>query len=226
MRNFNKNRFLRGLSHALLLQGLVFISLLGDVGYLVPVLTVHSEPASSSKSRVYKILPGASQVRFNGSSPFDKFTGTTSQAEGFIEGDINAITKEPSTEVKAEVRVDAKSLDTGNEGRDKNMRKTLDVEKYPLITFRLSRASLIEKSSGAGPSKYKVEGTLSIHGVDRPITVEVTSKMEASRITISGKMPLDITDYKIDPPKVPVLFFVRMDKNVTVEFTLVAEAAS
>jgi polyisoprenoid-binding protein YceI len=203
---------------------------LTSIGYLLLTCVTYAQPTSSeanflAKPTLYKILPGVSQVKFYGSSPFDKFTGTSTQVKGFIEGTINAVTEISSSDLKAEVRVDVGSLDTNNDKRDKKMRETLDVEKYPFITFKLNQIRLIQKAESAGPSRYQVEGAMSIHGVKQTITADVESKVEANRITISGKMPLDITDYKIDRPKVPVIAFVKLDKNVTVEFNLVAEAS-
>jgi polyisoprenoid-binding protein YceI len=221
MMNFRKKYFKKVIIYFLLLQGLIFIG----TKYFFLAFPAYAEPAASSKSAFYKILPGLSQVKFYGSSPFDKFTGTSMQVEGFLEGSIETITQAPSSDLKAEVRVEARSLNTGNDRRDKKMRETLEVEKYPLITFKLSQVRLIQKASDTGPSRYKVEGILGIHGVERPVTVEVESKREGNRVTISGKMPLDITDYQIDPPRVPVIVFVKMDKNVRVEFNLVAEAS-
>ncbi|HWP46839.1 MAG TPA: YceI family protein [Candidatus Limnocylindrales bacterium] len=219
--NFKKNYFKKVIIYFLLFQGLIFI---GTKHFFLTFPT-YAKPAASSKPAFYKILPGLSQVKFYGSSPFDKFTGTSTQIEGFLEGPIETITQAPSSNLKAEVRVEARSLNTGNDRRDKKMRETLEVEKYPLITFKLGQVRLIQKASDTGPDRYKVEGMLGIHGVERPVTVEVESKREGNRVTISGKMPLDITDYQIDPPRVPVIVFVKMDKNVRVEFNLVAEAS-
>jgi polyisoprenoid-binding protein YceI len=222
--NFKKRSFRRVEIYFLLFQGFIFIGFIGTNHFFFPP-TAYSESVVSSKPAFYKILPGLSQVKFYGSSPFDKFIGISTQVEGFLEGAIEAITEAPSSGLKAEVRVEAKSLDTGNDRRDKKMRETLNVEKYPLISFTLNRVRLIQKASDTGPARYQVEGILRIHGVERPVTVEVESKREGNRVTIFGKMPLDITDYKIDPPRVPVLAFIKMDKNVTVEFNLVAEAS-
>lgn len=221
------NKYFPRMIYQNLLPGrLLFTFLLITLSSLLLILTAHSQWVLSAELILYKIQPGISQVKFYGSSPFDKFTGTTSQITGFIEGDIPTLTEAPSLAVKAEVQVDAKSLNTGNNNRDKKMRETLEVEKYPFITFQLSQANFIEKSVDTNISRYKVEGTLSIHGVERPITVDVESKMEANRMTLSGEISLDITDYKIKPPRVPVLAFLKMDKNVTIDFTLIAEADS
>lgn len=65
---------------------------------------------------------------------------------------------------KANVTIQAKSLDTNHAERDKHLRSAdfLEVDKYPEIKF---------VSSGFKDGKLK--GDLSIHGVTKPVTLDV-----------------------------------------------------
>lgn len=68
-----------------------------------------------------------------------------------------------------DVKIDAASVDTRVDMRDNDLRGEhfFDVQKYPNITF---------KSTGvqqAGPDKLKVTGELTIHGVTKPVTLDV-----------------------------------------------------
>lgn len=53
----------------------------------------------------------------------------------------------------------------------------LDAKRYPLITFVSS------KVKPAGSKRFKVEGQLTVHGVTRPVTLEVT-------LNKAGKYPM------------------------------------
>ena len=68
-----------------------------------------------------------------------------------------------------EATIDASTVDTRVEMRDKDLRSPnfLDVEKYPTITFKSKRA----ESAGAG--KLKITGDLTIHGVAREVVLDV-----------------------------------------------------
>lgn len=69
-----------------------------------------------------------------------------------------------------EVSIDAASIDTGDENRDRDLRGEafLDVERYPTIEYR---AAGVHQEG----DHYVVEGDLTIHGVTRrvPLTVEL-----------------------------------------------------
>jgi polyisoprenoid-binding protein YceI len=71
---------------------------------------------------------------------------------------------------KVEVVIRAASIDTGHEGRDKDLKsdRFFDVVKYPEIRF-VSR-----KVSRARDNGVRVEGELTLHGVTKPLTLEGT----------------------------------------------------
>ncbi len=68
-----------------------------------------------------------------------------------------------------EATIDANSIDTRVEGRDKDLRSPnfLDVQKYPTLVFK---SKSVEP---AGPGKLKVAGDLTLHGVTREVVLEV-----------------------------------------------------
>ncbi|MGH9415981.1 MAG: YceI family protein [Terriglobales bacterium] len=72
------------------------------------------------------------------------------------------------TRGQVEVEVDVTSLDTREPQRDTHLRSPdfLDAEKHPAIRFRSTAIT----RAGAG---YSMTGDLTVHGVTRPITLEV-----------------------------------------------------
>jgi polyisoprenoid-binding protein YceI len=70
---------------------------------------------------------------------------------------------------KVELTIQAASIDTANENRDKDLRSDnfFDTAKYPTITFKST------KIEPKGKDAYDVTGEFTMHGVTRTITVPV-----------------------------------------------------
>jgi polyisoprenoid-binding protein YceI len=72
----------------------------------------------------------------------------------------------------AEIEIDVDSIDTREPQRDAHLRSAdfFDVEKHPKILFRSTRVADV---SG---NRFKLVGDLTIHGVTREVTLDVTSE--------------------------------------------------
>ena len=84
----------------------------------------------------------------------------------------------------ARVTIEARSLDTNHAERDKHLRGAdfLDVNKYPTITFESVAFS-------GGANAGKLTGNLSLHGVTKPVVLDVTQIGEgAPRIRGGGRL--------------------------------------
>ena len=95
-----------------------------------------------------------------------------------------------------EVTMQAASLDTRSEQRDTHLRSPdfLDVDTYPEVTFRSTRISGTKES-------FELTGDLTIRGVTRPITLDVTFEGEGkdpwggTRASFSAKGKFDRRDF-------------------------------
>ena len=67
-----------------------------------------------------------------------------------------------------DVTIQAASVDTKNEQRDAHLRNAdfFDVEKYPEITFKVTKFKKVEGK------KYKVTGLFTMHGVTKEVTLD------------------------------------------------------
>jgi polyisoprenoid-binding protein YceI len=92
------------------------------------------------------------------SGKFDDFTGS-----------INIDAKKAAAS-SVEFTINATSIDTGNENRDKHLRSAdfFDVEKTPTITFKSTKVA-----AGKKKNLYNVTGTLTMHGVSKTVTLPV-----------------------------------------------------
>jgi polyisoprenoid-binding protein YceI len=86
-----------------------------------------------------------------------------------FEGRILADRAKPEAS-SVELTIQATSIDTGNEARDKDLRGAdfFDVEKHPTITFKSARIK------ARGKDAYDVTGTLTMRGVSKEVTLPVS----------------------------------------------------
>jgi polyisoprenoid-binding protein YceI len=91
--------------------------------------------------------------------------GRMGQVTGSALLDESDVTKSSVT-----ATIDAKGVDTREVKRDEHLRGPdfLDVAAYPTITFKS------KKVEPAGAGRYKVTGDLTLHGVTREVTLDVT----------------------------------------------------
>jgi polyisoprenoid-binding protein YceI len=87
---------------------------------------------------------------------FPGVTGTVTIAENPLESNVD-------------VTIDVASVTTGDEKRDGHLKSAdfFDVENYTTMTFRSTSVKPASKGH------YEVEGDLTIHGVTRPVTLDL-----------------------------------------------------
>lgn len=139
------------------------------------------DPAHSSAQFAVKHM-GISTVR-----------GTFTKVSGTVQYDP-ADTKNDSVDVT----IDAASVDSRVEMRDNDLKSDhfFDVQKYPNITFKST------KVEAAGPDKLKVTGDLTIHGVTKPVTLDVDGPSKPVKdghgrlhIGVSGTATVNRSDF-------------------------------
>lgn len=71
--------------------------------------------------------------------------------------------------LKADITIDVSGVNTGNEGRDRDLKSNtfFDVAQFPTVTFTSRRAV------ADGPGKFKLIGDLTMHGVTKEVTLNV-----------------------------------------------------
>jgi polyisoprenoid-binding protein YceI len=131
---------------------------------LVLLLVVLASGVPARAADTYNIDPNHSNMGFTIRHFFSKVPGHFTKFEGSIIYDAADVTK--ST---VNVSIDTASIDTNVADRDKHLRSAdfFDAEKFPKITF----ASTKVKSVSA--TKLQVEGTLTMKGVAKPVTLDV-----------------------------------------------------
>ncbi|HYK66292.1 MAG TPA: YceI family protein [Patescibacteria group bacterium] len=140
------------------------------------ILVVALAIASVANAETWQIDPAHTNVEFtvrhmmisNVKGQFEKTSGT-----------ITSNGNDPAT-AKIDATIEAASINTRVDKRDAHLKSPafLDVDKFPTITFKST------KVEAEGPNKWKVTGDLTLHGVTKPVVLEV----EGSGAPISDPM--------------------------------------
>ena len=117
-----------------------------------------------AQAATWKIDPNHSTVRFEIRHLFAKVHGQFNQFSGMIEYD-----PANPTASKVETKIVSTSIDTNHEKRDNHLRSAdfFEVEKYPELTFTSTKVESTKEG-------LKVTGDLTLHGVTKPVVLDVT----------------------------------------------------
>lgn len=118
----------------------------------------------SVRAESFELDPAHSAVQFEIRHLFSTVPGRFND----FTGTINFNREAPETS-SVEATIQATSIDTANEKRDTHLRSPdfFEVDKYPTITFKSTKVEKTDDQSG------KVVGDLTMHGVTKPVTLEV-----------------------------------------------------
>ena len=170
--------------------------------------------SADGEPKSYAVVAGKSRVTFDATYPLGDFSGATAAVTGQLRLDPANI----PLGVAGRVSADPGSLKTGNDGRDRDLRKTLETDRYGEIRFnaeevKSSFPSLAEQTDVI----LRISGVLRIRGVERPITWTARARLEGGRIWVRGETDLTLTDFGITSPK---RFFLAVGDRVRAGFDL------
>lgn len=138
---------------------------------IIALATLLSPVASGATA--YKVDPEHTTVGFTVRHLLTRVRGHFARFEGRI--DFDSANPEKT---KVEGTIEAASIDTNVEERDKDLRSArfFDVEKFPKITFVSTKAVVSGKDAKSG----KLHGNLTMHGITKPVVLDVTYAGEAT----------------------------------------------
>ena len=124
----------------------------------------------------------------------------------------------------ASFTVDVGSITSDESRRDSQFRgRIMEVDQFPEATF--THGAPIEFGTVPAIGKQitaSATGDLTLHGVTRSVTFDVTAEAGDSRIGVLGNIPVRFADYGIDNPSIGG---VTTEDNGLLEFILVFEPA-
>jgi len=167
---------------------------------LLAFQTLQAPPALGIER--YEIDPANSTIGFDGTSPLHNFSGKTHA----ITGDLRADRADIGHLAGGAVWIDVRTLDTGNNSRDEEMRDLLGAKKFPQIAFGLDS---VQGQLVKGRLEYTAQGRFTIKGVEKPHLVKfhidpvAPAKGEPEHmLRVLGELRLDMTEHGVKPPGV------------------------
>ncbi len=117
----------------------------------------------------------------------------------------------------------ADTMDSNDKARDERMKKKfMDISIYPDVTYRstsagagLENAAPVAKATKEHPLAFDLEGTLTIHGTTKAITIPVTVYPENNLLITEGTTMLQLKDFNI---KNPSFLIFRTEDYVKIDF--------
>lgn len=132
---------------------------------LVAVLVVALPLVASAAT--LEVDPSHTSVGFKVRHLFTNVSGRFDRFEGTI-----AFDPDDPEKTTIEGSIEAASIDTDNEKRDKHLRAAdfFDVEKHPKITFKSTKVTDVDRAKKTA----RVHGVLGIRGVEKPVVLEAS----------------------------------------------------
>ncbi len=143
---------------------------------------------------------------------------STQKAEGTFSDLQGTVNFDPEDILNAsfDVSVATATISTGNTSKDKHARgkSWFDAERHPRIRFVSNRFS----PTATG---YAVSGTMTIKGIDRPVTIDFTFTPTAEGGLFEGTTTINRADFELDGP---FLFGGLVGKSVNVTLRVPVKA--
>jgi len=167
-----------------------FSSLLAAAVFAAAVIA----PSVSAAADTWQIDPAHSAAQF---SVTHLMISTVRGEFGAMSGTLEYDGKDVSS-IKADVTIDATSITTRNEYRDKDLKSDhfFDVAKFPTLTFKSKK--VVPGKAGA----FQLVGDLTMHGVTKEVTLDVTAPSKIikgmrgeSRVGASASTKLNRQDF-------------------------------
>jgi len=126
---------------------------------------IHTATTPEPGTQTFVIDPDHSDVGFSVRHMLSRTRGRFARFSGQIQLD-----REQPERSSIVFEVDPASIDTRQPDRDAHLKSGdfFDVERYPVVRFASQRISKI------GVDRFRVEGTLDLRGILKPMTLEVT----------------------------------------------------
>ena len=146
------------------------------------------------------------EVKFISDAPIEDFEGITDQIDGYLYFENGDFTKK--SQLYFEVNLN--SLDTGIGLRNRHMRENyLHTDKYSTTHFK----GKITKSDKVNENESRIvsEGTIFIHGVEQPLSVEANMIQNGKQFNIQCRFDVKLSDFNID---IPSIMFYKIDETM------------
>lgn len=171
--------------------------------------------------RVHGQAIGAGALRegtlsFDGHATVGNFVGTTTTVTGRQSGGARL------QDLRGWIEAPVGTLRTGNGRRDRDLGKSMEVERFPTMRFDLTQ--IVPDDPAATPVAGQsigaiLQGTLTLHGVQHKVGIPARLTFNGTTAHVTGVFPVDLKDYGIGGLS-KVLGLLKMDEHIAVHLDL------
>lgn len=186
--------------------------------WLVLLAPLAATPAFAEPAH-WTPIRGQSLVSFDAIFPPANFSGYGRDLSGQFELDAADLTQG----ISGSLTVNVVGISTGNEGRDKEMWKSLAAERHPTIYFVIQTIEAPSFPPGVAEhtdTLLTIQGRLSIAGVERVKRFSGRVRLKEGRLWVRGESRFKMSDFGIKPPQ---FLLLPVKDEVGVGFDLLLE---
>lgn len=186
--------------------------------WLVLLVPLGASPAFAEPAR-WMPVRGQSLVSFDAIFPPADFSGFGRDLSGEFEADAADL----SQGVSGSLTVQVLGISTGNDGRDKEMWKSLAADRHPTMYFVIQTIEAPSFPPGVAEhtdTLLTIQGRLSIAGVERVKRFSGRVRLKQGRLWVRGESRFKMSDFGIKPPQYLLL---PVKDEVGVGFDLLLE---
>lgn len=92
----------------------------------------------------------------------------------------------------------------------------LETAQYPNADFKADSVTLADGIASA-PVSISVTGTLTVHGVTKPVTTQLQVQLNGAQLEAAGSITVDMRDFNVMPPDIS---FTKAEPAVVIEYHL------
>ncbi|HEX8903300.1 MAG TPA: YceI family protein [Longimicrobiaceae bacterium] len=174
-------------------------------------------PALAAAALAPLSLQPGSRVWVDGTSTARSWHCESTRAVGTAAASSTELAQLASV-ASAQVTVPVSTLDCRNNTMNGHMRNALKADQAPELRFRASSVKVTPTSADAG--SVEMQGTLSIAGQDRPVTINGTVAREEGQIRVRGTKRVTMTEWGVRPPSL-MLGAMKVAPVATIGFDVV-----
>lgn len=164
-------------------------------------------------------IGAGSKLWFDGKSTVRDWSCKATAIEGTVDAQgpeaVAAVLKGEKGVRAATLTFPTSKLDCENGTMNGHMLKALNATQHPTITFALTGYEL----ATATPVKGTLQGTLTINGVAKAITLPAEFAAAGNALRVTGSYALTMTEWQVTPPKL-MMGALKVNPLVTVNFDL------
>jgi hypothetical protein len=159
----------------------------------------HVDPIVVVGTRQFRLVPARSLLTIDVRSSAGPISFGTPGLEGVIEADAADGVAHAGSQPTAHVEVALDGLRSGNTLYDAELLRRIDARRFPTATIDIASTTAV------GANRYRLAGTVSLHGVTREIEGVVGVDVVDGRLVVTGQQVFDIRDFDVPSPTVLML---------------------